>query len=238
LKINFLDDLINTTYSPTLSSLEIQISNKEICILLIDDLTRIHKHTNHLQLKSIFENDSSGTSNIGSEYEFLIGDSNLKFIIKNYSIKIEFYEHKPPHSRQILSNQIGILFENFETLKNISLEKLDHNSWFSILWSPMKSSKSSFMNTSFISYYKFLGATLRENILKGNLREYSELSIIGVLPIKFENKLFLSRIINMNSISNNFQYPLYIENTSLLKSSIVRLNYFNNFHKILLHNIY
>ena len=56
---------------------EVQISNKEICTLLIDDLTKIHKHTNHLQLKSIFENDSSGTSDKGSEYEFLIGDSNL-----------------------------------------------------------------------------------------------------------------------------------------------------------------
>ena len=35
--------------------------------------------------------------------------------IKYYSIKIEFYEQKPPHSRQILSNQIGILFDSFET---------------------------------------------------------------------------------------------------------------------------
>jgi hypothetical protein len=219
-----LDDLINTTYSPTLSCLELQISNKEICILLINDLTKIHKHTDHLHLKSIFDNDNSGsTSNPGSEYEFLIGDSNLKFIIKNNSIKIEFYEHKPPHSRQILSNQLGILFDSFESLKNITLEKFDQNSWFSILWSPMKSSKSLFMNTSFISYYNLLGATLRQNKLKGSIREYSELSIIGVLPIKFENKLFLSRIISMNNMNNNMHFPLYGENTGLLKSSIVRL---------------
>jgi hypothetical protein len=194
--------------------------------LLIDDLTKIHKHTNHLHLKSIFEND---TSNPGSEYEFLIGESNSKFIIKNNTIKIEFYEHKPPHSRQILSNQIGILFESFESLKNITLDKLDGNSWFSILWTPMKSSKSSFMNTSFISYYKFLGASVRENKLKGSIREYSELSIIGVLPIKFENKLFLSRIMSLNSISNNLQYPMYGENTGLLKSSIVSYSFYFKF---------
>jgi hypothetical protein len=85
------------------------------------------------------------------------------------------------------------------------------------------------MNTSFISYYKILGASVRENKLKGSIREYSELSIIGVLPIKFENKLFLSRIMSLNSISNNLQFPMYGENTGLLKSSIVSYSFYFKF---------
>ncbi len=186
-------------------------------------MIKVHKQARDLHLRSLFESEEEKEGKKSSEYEFLIGDPSLKILIKNKSIKIEFYEHRPPHSRQILSSQIAVLFETFESLKKTPMSKLENSSWFSVLWSPMKSSKSIFMNTSFITYYQF--DKLRGRERSGSLKEYSELTIIGVLPIKFENKLFLSRIMNVNAL----QYPIYGENNGLLKSSIVSYFFLFNF---------
>lgn len=118
--------------------------------------------------------------------------------MKSDIIKIEFYETRPPHNRQIFIKQIENLFNNFDVLKKIPINKVDSSSWFSILWTPYKSTKNALMNTSFLAFYKYnFNAQHLNNFTRPNLNinsNFTEIPLIGILPIKFENKIFLSRI--------------------------------------------
>ncbi len=183
--------MLLTTYSPTLSSIEITLTDRVICENLIKDLGLISKISP--EVKAFFTEDNFKTDAKMQcmDYEYKI-DSNTKIIINNQRIKFEYYETKPPHLRQILIKQIDHLFKNFVTIKKMSINALDSSSWLSILWTPVKSSKSHLMNSSFLTYYKF---NFKEKTCKkGEPTPFTEISLIGLLPIKFENKLFLSRI--------------------------------------------
>ena len=133
-----------------------------------------------------------------------------------------------------------------ESLKNIKISKLDISSWFSILWTPVKSSKGVMMNTSFLSYYQF-NINDQNNLSSYRVnKHYSEIPIIGILPIKFDSKLFLSRInkqipmsgMNLNIMNLNMmhykQNPIYNEqHSAMLKGSIVILIIFKIIFRIM-----
>jgi hypothetical protein len=197
-------------------------------------LKKINKHPQ--EIKNIFEDEtelitdsetnnkvnSTGRIKTNFEYEFLIGDT--KIILTNKNLTIEFYEIKPPHSRQILSNQLDYLFESLKFLKTISINKLELSSWFCVLWTPVKSSKGLLMSSSFLTYYQF---NLNNHIIPSNNKDYIEIPIIGILPIKFENKIFLSSIKrslpNNLYMPNNFYNDRCNKNNSILRDSIVKI---------------
>jgi hypothetical protein len=110
-------------------------------------------------------------------------------------IKLEFYETRPPHSRHIFIKQIENILNCSEFLSSskVILNKITNSSFFSILWTPFKCHKNIGLNTSFLVYYQFnLGTQYINEKMKQPL--FTEIPIIGILPIKFENKLFLSKI--------------------------------------------
>lgn len=223
-----------------LSSLEIKISDKETCHKIFEELKKINKnYTTGQNLVNIFDDSvdkevNSQNYNIQNnyEYEFLIGDTNMKINIKNKQLKIEFYETKPPHSRQIFIKQIEHLLNNFEVLKTISIENIDKPSWFSILWNPVKSTRGGLMNTSFLTYYQFNilnESQNREVEISKIYSKFAEIPIIGILPIKLDNKIFLSLIKKQftTGINSSFLFNSefnHINTQNFLKNSIVSLN--------------
>lgn len=125
----------------------------------------------------------------------MIVNEYLKLIYFNQVLKLEFYETRPPHSRPIFYNQIEKIFSLLTVLKTIEISLLNDTSWFSILWTPLKSNKPNFLNTSFLAYYSFTNFDT-----KLEYQEYIKMSIIGILPIKFYNKLFLTKIQKLEKI--------------------------------------
>jgi hypothetical protein len=234
-----IDEIVNTTYSPTLSSMEIIIKDKETINLIINKLVLMNKCSPELKLLLSLKNEDEKLKANPFQNEVLISknNANFKLIVKSGKcICIEYYETKPPHSRQILIKQIEQLLNEYDALKNIQINNIDYSSWFSVLWTPYKSSKGNLINCSFLSYYQFNSKNF--SIEECNSNNFTEIPIIGILPIKFENKLFLTGInknlqlngmgVGFNQINPNMgiyqQNGIFNENNHnnlLLKSSIV-----------------
>jgi len=122
-------------------------------------------------------------------------------------LTIDFYEQKPPHYRNNFYDQKSIIFDKLDVFSKIS--KYDENSWISILWSPVRASKHSFLNTSFIVYYTL------------NVNDYLTKSspIIGILPIKMENEQLWLRKFESKSNSELFNYDVYIDTLNFFLSN-------------------
>lgn len=187
LDINFMseNEIAPVNYSPTLSSMEIFISDSQACEKLIKELKllRLDKY----EEGRFYDNDLSKSSNF--EYHM---NENIKIICYDEKIKIEFYETKPPHGRFILSNQLEQIFSKFNAFDSIEISKIEKCSWFCVLWSPFKSAKSQFSNTSFLVYYQF--SYTDSEIFYQGYNNYLEIPIIGILPVKFDDNLWLSKI--------------------------------------------
>lgn len=159
------DITVNTLYTPSLSSMIINITDDRIISNILDDLCELK----HFEKKN--------------KFDFAINEQ-LRIIYSNNVISIEHYETRPPHSRQMFYSQIEEIYNYLPTIKKIDITTICDTSWFSILWNPIKANKASYQNTSFIVYYSF------------NKEELNtiQIEIIGILPIKFNNKLFLTKI--------------------------------------------
>lgn len=212
--------LTDTYYIPSLSSMEITITNIEVIENILELLTQkkiippkiltlIHQALSNEQISQEYLTNYQYLEYI--PYEQI---SCLKIVIRNLrSITVEYYENKPPHLRELFKNQIHLIINKYILpLTNCTINQLTGNSWFSILWTPTKSSSSNFMMTSFITYYQFKFS--EESLSKQSL--YGEIPIIGILPIKFLHKYYLERI------SKNYIGIIY--DTMILKSSLENVN--------------
>jgi len=180
----------------------------------------------------------SDNKNKPSDLIIFIGDLNLKILVNKNLIKIEFYENKPPHSRQLFIKCFETIFEKLKSLKNLKLFDINSDSdknilsWLSILWTPLKCPKGMSSNSSFLTFYQFNikdhhkdskmemknkinSSNIPEdnfNNVKNNkslLGEFSEIQLIGLFPIKFDNKFFLNEIkdfgdYNKEKFNSNF----------------------------------
>ena len=212
-------NLCDASYFPSLSSMEITITNKEIINELIELLFQkklLVQKMKSILLQSFSESPSQENKIKYSYLEYTPVEQipGLKIIIKNLSsFIIEYYENRPPHLRELFIKHIHqILSKHLPPLLKCSISQLSSNSWFSVLWSPTKSSSVNYMTTSFISYYQFKFS--EESLNKQSL--YGEIPIIGILPIKFIHKYFLERI------SKNYIGKVY--DPLILKSSLENVN--------------
>ena len=198
------DTLCETTFTPSISSFEIIITNKEIILDIINQLTSLKICS--IKTKNLIKNNinSKGQNEISQQnkyIEFTLNDKypNFKIVIKKLcSLTIEYYENKPPHLRKILIKQLDELFSFLPMINNIDLKNLFWKSFFSILYTPLKSQDNCFLNTSFITYYQF---KFGEESLN-NQSPNAEIPIIGILPIKLiQPQIYLQKI-NSNEFDN------------------------------------
>jgi len=179
----------NVNYSPTLSSMEIMISDK----VSVEKL-----------LKKMKKEDFLKEKNVQKTFEFyLTEDCKLRYF--QGKITIEYYEDKPPYSRTILSEQINYILGLVDGLKEVMIPNVNQNSWFSIIWNPCKTHNHRFTNTSFLVYYQFQVTDSLHNMCSS---QYLEIPIIGILPINFEEILWLRKINNKSQQFNNIGYTL------------------------------
>ena len=212
-KVIFLKDLqlCETTFTPSISSFEIIITNKDIILEIIDKLIALKVCT--LKTKLLIENNinSKGQNEICQQnkyIEFTPNEKNpcFKIIIKKLcALIIEYYENKPPHLRKILIKQLEELTSILPIISNIGLKHLFWKSFFSVLYTPLKSQDNCFLNTSFITYYQF---KFGEESLN-NQSPNAEIPIIGILPIKLlQPQIYLQKI-------NQSDYDNIILNSSI-----------------------
>jgi len=227
LKIDFLSNvkneknnsinknIYNICYSLTLSSLEITFHNKDIIMNIIDYLISIKKCSS--QIKSKIEenynyakdqlvnmnNLNSIINKANNHMEFYPVEKNncLKIILRGYSkMTIEYSENKPPHLRKSFYQQIREIY-NLLSLNNISINNIIGKSYFSIRYTPINCRNKNHIQTSFINYYRF--KINEERITHNN--KYIDIPVIGMLPLKFNQKFFLEKINKDYHNNNNIQ---------------------------------
>ena len=170
-----------------MSSFDLTINDKFLSKEIIEEIEKLQEAEN-LQKNELYRNEAEKKV----VYEYLITE-NLSFTnYSNEKIKIDYHETKPPHMRPILTDQFEFILQKMPSLKKIEISKIEKNSWFSILWTPFKCSKQLFYNTSFLSYYKF-SQNETENYMS-EFVNHNEVPIIGVLPTKFDENVWLKKI--------------------------------------------
>ena len=193
-----------TTFTPSISSFEIIITNKEIILEIIDKLILLKVCST--KIKNLIENNinSKGQNEISQQNKYIEFTPNEKYpsfkivIKKLCTLTIEFYENKPPHLRKVLIKQLEDLISIIPIISNIGLKHLFWKSFFSVLYTPLKSQNNCFLNTSFITYYQF---KFGEESLN-NSSPNAEIPIIGILPIKLlQPQIYLQKI-NQSDFDN------------------------------------
>jgi hypothetical protein len=174
--------------------MELYISDIDVCEKMLKELNQIRgENPGDIRFFDYPDNKEGSSS-----FEFLYKD-NIRIIYLDKKFKVEFYETKPPHSRYILTEQLDIAMSSLAVFSELTLDDIDKTSWFSVLWSPVKSTtKQQFMNTTFLVYYQF-EYTEDSSYYRDQFNNYEEIPIVGILPIKFEDGLWLTRISKSNS---------------------------------------
>ena len=174
-------------YSPTISSFELHIYNNNLCNVINCE---IMKRKNDQKSK-----ESKVEGNNIKLYEYFIQETSFKLIGYENKITIEFYEQKPHHYRNNFLDQIEIFFSNLPMIKDAKVFKdFEKSSWFSILWFPLKTIKNNLTNTSFLTYY-----SLNNFLETKSVNNFHEFPIIGVLPLRMDEQIWLSKI-NKNDL--------------------------------------
>ena len=206
-------NVLNISYYLSLSSFEIIFHNKEIIINIIDYLISIKKCSE--QIKSKIEenynnfskdqiinmNNINNIINKNNNYiEFFPIDKNnsLKIVLKGFSkISIEYNENKPPHLRKSFYQQIREI-SNLLSINKICLNNIVGKSYFSVRYTPINCRNKNNIQTSFVNYYQF--KINEERITYSN--KYIDVPVIGILPLKLNQKFFLEKS-NKDYINNN-----------------------------------
>ena len=129
---------------------------------------------------------------------FHIDDSlQVHFDLNKTLLTIEYYETKLHHQRKIISQQVNDILNVLNISDIVLIKHIDKKSWFCLKWMPIHSSCKEFSVTSFLVYYQF-GNCNDMTVCNKRYNEYYEISIIGILPIKFSEELWLRKIKKVN----------------------------------------
>ena len=96
---------------------------------------------------------------------------------------INFHEEQNIQNRLDMIQKLEELFEFLPELENLSLSEINEVSYFSLLWTPIKSNRGFQNSTSFLVFYRF-----RERTLTNSLRA---LSVIGMVSNMTDEEFWL-----------------------------------------------
>jgi hypothetical protein len=135
---------------------------------------------------------------------------------KNISC-LNFVEDTPLHMRANLITKTAEIFKHNPEFENLNLSDISENSYFSILWTPTKSTGKFINQTSFLVFYRFKSTRILSNNIK-------YLQIVGLIPNKLDEEFWLS------NVNNNV-----VTNENLFNKSID--DFFKNKYKFLQYNV-
>ena len=209
----FNGELINSSYILSLSTLSVKIINKS----LINDII--------INLKPKYD--------ILKKYDCLKQGEEITITISLYTIyfsleyiQIYFSENKPFQYRTTFIKTITDIYKNIPHFDKITIEDVNIiDSFFSILYSPLKCSKPYINYSSFVVYYQFSKENIQEENIKKDYLYYEKQTIKGVLPLKINTNLYFQRIIIYNLVMNKpplFNYfSTYFNNDSIALKNMV-----------------
>lgn len=155
---------------------------------------------------------------------YYIDDSlQVYFDLNQRLLKIEYYESKPPHQRGLITEVIDYLLNILELTDLLVMKYIDSKSWFCFSWIPIHSTQSEFNNSSFLVYYQF--ASDEKDLYNRGYNGYYEIPIIGILPIKFNEELWLRKIKKVN-LGSLYYHREYIDFKMALDDSISNVHEF------------
>lgn len=201
-----IEDIQKITYFPTLSSMTITITDEVIIESILKEISNkkirqsLSDKTPSVQsMDKIEDLDNENKTNCSEAYaEYIIIDG-LKVIVGQDSLKIEFIESKPPFVRSLLSHQIAKCFSCLKSFELINIEKVVNNSWFSVSWNPDSVNKDQrLQKTIFLAYYQFKLSSEDSNNSSNDSQLYQAIPPIGILPIKYDERQWLSPICKDN----------------------------------------
>ena len=151
---------------------------------------------------------------VSDGYGFYFLRSEAMIQVVNREVYVYFSENKPHHKRKNLICTLKDLLPKY--MKKINFNLLKESSIVGILWTPNKSSIN--VPSSFISYYNFQFD-----------RNYSKkrISLLGILPIKFDKGFFLTKIGGSLDIHRNVDFNISLKNSQV--SSYILIFLFNYF---------
>ena len=137
---------------------------------------------------------------------------------KNSKIScLNFSEDQPFHNRLNFKERIEEIFKIYPDYESLSLGDITENSFFSILWTPVKSTNNFQNQSSFLVYYRFRGKSFT-NSLKC-------LSVIGMISNKIDEEFWLTnQHLNYNpKYMNDFLFNKIIEDFCINKYRFLQL---------------
>ena len=210
---SFNGELINSSYILSLSAISIKITNKTI----INDII--------IKLKTKYD--------ILKKYDSLKQGEELTISISQYTlyfsleyIQIYFSENKPFQYRTTFIKTITDISKNIPFFDKITIEDINViDSFFSILYTPLKCSKHYINYSSFIVFYQFKKEKIQEDNLNKDYIYYDKQTIIGVLPLKINTNLYFQRIIIYNLVMNkpplfNYFSPYFNNDSMIIKNMV------------------
>lgn len=217
-EISFLNDqneISTVDYCLTLSSLMVKIqglNDKQFEDILSKNEK---KYKNNINNNTLINKEEK-------EFFYIVDESlQISFSKEKNEIKIEFNETKPPHNRMIITDLIEEIITNLELKDEITMDNIDKSSWFCFSWVPLHSTKSEFSITSFLVYYRF--ASDEKDLVNRGYDNYFEIPIVGILPLKIEENLWL-KAIKKNNINIGIYQRDFYNFKMALTDSIVSIN--------------
>ena len=169
------------------------------------------------QSTSFYSNSSIESINPSEETSI----DKIKFLSKRFPF-ISFTEDQPLHNRPNFQDKIEEIFTIYQEYENLTLNDITDNSYFSILWSPTKSTNNFVNNTSFLVFYRFRNKYL-SNAVKF-------VPVIGLVTNKLDEEFWLTNTnLNYNpKYLNDFTFNKIFEDFSKNKyrynQVVVRIN--------------
>lgn len=142
--------------------------------------------------------------------EYYLNEIGFRIIFYDKKLIIDYYESKPPHFRPLLFDVLQSLIKYIPIINDLDLGKdIKENSWISILWTPIKSTKSKFIQYSFLSYYN-----LNLFINNKNITTSFQNTLIGVLTLRLDDEVwFMDFLTKDKNLSTS--YKLFAKSLSV-----------------------
>lgn len=243
---------ILTNYLPTLSSMYIEITNNNsdqinssfssISSKKTDHNNNINTESQTTKILSNFRNQTNNYNNIPvnnsnfdamtyhsnstNESLFLDDDSFLFEKLKksdNTTSVISFTEDQMIYNRTTLKEKIDELFKKYPELETAMLGDVSEHSYFSLLWTPIKSLNYVQNTTSFLVYYKFRNKQFSNSIkylpvtgiVSNNRDDDFWFTNQMLLEAGLMNEMILS-VLTEDFIRNRYQFYQYSESLQKL----------------------
>lgn len=200
--LNEQNEIAIVDYCLTLSSLMLKIrglSDKQFEDILSKNEKKYKK--NNINNNTLINKEEK-------EFFYIVDESlQITFSIEKKEITIEFNETKPPHNRMIITDLIEEIMASLELKDEITMDNIDKTSWFCFSWVPFHSTKNEFSTTSFLVYYRF--ASDEKDLVNRGYDNYFEIPIVGILPLKIDENLWLNTIKKNNINIGVYQREFY-----------------------------